>query len=112
MKTLLYHGTPEPRWQDEPVPTLHEPGEAIVRISRTTICGTDLHILKGDVPTVEPSRTLGHDGIGIVRQIGPAVSNFRRLVTHRFAPPEIRRAYDLFARAAREHAMKVVLAAA
>jgi alcohol dehydrogenase len=77
MKALVYHGTSDPRWEEKPRPTLHEPGEAIVRISRTTICGTDLHILKGDVPSVEPGRTLGHEGIGIIEQVGPAVANFR-----------------------------------
>jgi alcohol dehydrogenase len=77
MKALVYHGTSEPRWEDKPLPTLHDPGEAIVRITRTTICGTDLHILKGDVPTVQPGRTLGHEGIGVVEQVGAAVSNFR-----------------------------------
>ena len=52
--------------------------DAIVRIDTTTICGTDLHILKGDVPTVVPGRVLGHEGVGIIEEVGGAVSNFRR----------------------------------
>jgi alcohol dehydrogenase len=76
MKALVYHGQAEPRWEEKPAPTLHAPGDAIVRITRTTICGTDLHILRGDVPTVAVGRTLGHEGVGVVEQVGPGVTNF------------------------------------
>ena len=76
MKAFVYHGPTEPRWEDKPRPILHHPTEAIVRIARTTICGTDLHILRGDVPTVDPGRTLGHEGVGVVEQVGAGVSNF------------------------------------
>ena len=74
---LVYHGTSEPRWEEKPRPHLCDPGEAIVRVTRTTICGTDLHILKGDVPTCPPGRMLGHEGVGVVEQVGPAVGNFK-----------------------------------
>jgi alcohol dehydrogenase len=76
MKALVYHGRGESRWEEKPEPTLKAPTEAIVRLLRTTICGTDLHILKGDVPTVTPGRTLGHEGVGVVERVGPAVTNF------------------------------------
>lgn len=77
MKALVYHGTAEPRWEEKARPHLCDPAEAIVRMTRTTICGTDLHILKGDVPTVASGRTLGHEGVGVVEQVGPAVANFK-----------------------------------
>ena len=56
---------------------MQAPGDAIVRITKTTICGTDLHILKGDVPTCEPGRILGHEGVGIVEEVGTAVGAFK-----------------------------------
>src|SRR6185369_16079315 len=52
-------------------------GDAIVKISKTTICGTDLHILKGDVPSCTPGRILGHEGVGIVDSVGPACTSFK-----------------------------------
>ena len=55
------------------MPEIAAPTDAIVRITKTTICGTDLHILKGDVPTCEPGRILGHEGVGVVEQVGAAV---------------------------------------
>ncbi|MBV5325955.1 MAG: alcohol dehydrogenase catalytic domain-containing protein, partial [Rhodospirillaceae bacterium] len=58
------------------MPVIAEPGDAIVRITHTTICGTDLHILKGDVPTCQPGRVLGHEGVGIVEQVGSGVVAF------------------------------------
>ena len=77
MKALVYQGPGRFAWQDKAEPVIHKPTDAIVRITRTTICGTDLHILKGDVPTVEPGRTLGHEGVGIVESVGDGVSNFK-----------------------------------
>ncbi|CAA2137153.1 Alcohol dehydrogenase [Hyphomicrobium sp. ghe19] len=62
---------------DRPIPEVKEPNDAIVRISKTTICGTDLHILKGDVPTCSPGRILGHEGTGTVEKIGAGVTAFR-----------------------------------
>jgi alcohol dehydrogenase len=61
-----------------PKPTLREATDAVVRIVRTTICGTDLHILKGDLPTVAAGRILGHEGIGIIEEAGSGVSRFRK----------------------------------
>jgi alcohol dehydrogenase len=74
MKALVYHGPGKRAWETKPRPVLKDPGDAIVRITTATICGTDLHILKGDVPTVTDGRTLGHEGIGIVDDVGAAVS--------------------------------------
>ena len=72
MKALVYHGPGSKALEHRPKPTLAEPDDAIVRIVKTTICGTDLHILKGDVPSCEPGRILGHEGVGIVDSVGPA----------------------------------------
>lgn len=77
MKALVYHGPGQKSWEDKPRPTLQDPTDAVVRISKTTICGTDLHILKGDVPTVTDGRILGHEGVGIVEQVGSAITNFK-----------------------------------
>ena len=76
MKALVYHGPGKRAWEDKPRPTLQEPSDAIVRITTSTICGTDLHILKGDLPAVIDGRTLGHEGIGVVEQVGPGISEF------------------------------------
>lgn len=77
MKALVYQGPGRKAWIDKDKPVIEEPTDVIVRITRTTICGTDLHILKGDVPAVAEGRTLGHEGVGIVEDVGAAVSNFR-----------------------------------
>ncbi len=78
MKALVYHGPHQRSWEERPRPTLQEPTDAIVKVERTTICGTDLHILKGDVPAVTDGRILGHEGVGVVDEVGPAVSSFRK----------------------------------
>jgi alcohol dehydrogenase len=77
MKALVFHGKGRKKWEEKPKPVLEEGGDAIVRITRTTICGTDLHILRGDVPTVTPGRTLGHEATGIVEQVGDGVASFK-----------------------------------
>ncbi|MBP2386263.1 zinc-dependent alcohol dehydrogenase family protein [Paeniglutamicibacter kerguelensis] len=73
MKALIYKGPGEKSWSDVPNPQLINPGDAIVRVETTTICGTDLHILKGDVPAVQPGRILGHEGVGTVVEVGTSV---------------------------------------
>ncbi len=78
MKALVYQAPGQMAWQDKPKPMLSQPTDAIVRITHTTICGTDLHILKGDVPEVTAGRTLGHEGLGVIEEVGAAVSNFRK----------------------------------
>jgi alcohol dehydrogenase len=76
MKALVYHGPGKRAWEDNPHPALKDPGDAIVRITTSTICGTDLHILKGDLPSVTEGRILGHEGIGVIEQVGAGVSEF------------------------------------
>ena len=75
MKGLVYHGVGQKSWEDVPDPTILKPTDAIVQIDTTTICGTDLHILRGDVPTVTDGRVLGHEGVGTVREVGSSVQN-------------------------------------
>ena len=77
MKALVYHGPGQKKWEDKPDPGIERPSDAIVRIDTSTICGTDLHILKGDVPTVTEGRTLGHEAVGTVVETGNAVENFK-----------------------------------
>jgi len=77
MKALVYQGPGKKALEERPRPAIAAPTDVIVRITKTTICGTDLHILKGDVPTCTPGRILGHEGVGIVEQAGPAVTMFR-----------------------------------
>ena len=74
MKALVYHGPGTLRLDQVPKPTLLQASDALVRITKTTICGTDLHILKGDVPAVTAGRILGHEGIGIIAEVGAGVT--------------------------------------
>ena len=74
MKALVYHGPGQRSWDTVPDPTILEPTDAIVRIDTATICGTDLHILKGDVPEVTPGTILGHEAVGTVVETGSAVT--------------------------------------
>lgn len=77
MKALVYHGPGKIALEDKPKPTLLSSTDAIVKITKTTICGTDLHILKGDVPTVTSGRILGHEGVGVIEEVGDGVSSFK-----------------------------------
>lgn len=77
MKALVYHGPGQRAWEDKPRPALKADTDAIVKITTTTICGTDLHILKGDVPEVEKGRILGHEGVGTIVEAGKGVSRFK-----------------------------------
>ena len=76
MKALIYNGPGQKALEERPTPDIAAPTDAIVKIVKTTICGTDLHILKGDVPTCAPGRILGHEGVGVVEKIGAAVTAF------------------------------------
>jgi alcohol dehydrogenase len=76
MKALVYHGPGKRAWEDKACPIIQDAGDAIVRITTSTICGTDLHILKGDLPVVNDGRILGHEGIGVVEEVGAGVSEF------------------------------------
>jgi len=77
MKALVYHGPGNRLYEEKPMPVIMDAADAIVRITKTTICGTDLHIMQGDVPSVTDGRILGHEGVGIIEKIGANVSNFR-----------------------------------
>jgi alcohol dehydrogenase len=77
MKALVYHGPGDKGWEEKPKPAILEPTDAVVRITKTTICGTDLHIMKGDVAAVTDGRILGHEGVGVIEEVGGAVSNFK-----------------------------------
>lgn len=77
MKALVYQGPGQKAWQDVPDPVIKDPTDIIVKIVTTTICGTDLHILKGDVPAVTPGRILGHEGVGVITEVGSAVSSLK-----------------------------------
>ena len=74
MKALVYNGPGQRSWREVPDPVIQDPEDAIVRVDAVTICGTDLHILKGDVPTVEPGRILGHEAVGTITELGSAVT--------------------------------------
>jgi alcohol dehydrogenase len=76
MHALVYHGPGKRAWQEHARPGIIDPSDAIVRVTKSTICGSDLHIMKGDVPTVAEGRILGHEGVGIVDKVGTAVSAF------------------------------------
>jgi alcohol dehydrogenase len=77
MKALVYLGPAKKALEERAKPQIAAPADAIVKITKTTICGTDLHILKGDVPTCQPGRILGHEGVGVVDQTGSAVTAFK-----------------------------------
>lgn len=78
MKALVYTSLGEVKLQDRPYPQLANSTDAIIKITKTSICGSDLHIKKGDVSTCNPGRVLGHEGVGIVEEAGPAVANFKK----------------------------------
>ncbi len=78
MKALVFHGSGRRGWEEKPRPTIQHPTDAIVRIKTSTICGTDLHILKGDLPLVTDGRILGHEGVGVVEETGASVSKFKK----------------------------------
>ena len=77
MKALVYHGPGQKAWEDVPKPTLESDTDAIVRVDAVTICGTDLHILKGDVPAVTDGRILGHEAVGTVEAVGNGVKTVK-----------------------------------
>jgi len=78
MKALVYHGPDKKAWEEKPKPVIKETTDAVVKILKTTICGTDLHIMKGDLPAVTDGRIIGHEGVGIVEEVGSSVSNFKK----------------------------------
>ncbi len=77
MKALVYHGPGQKALEERAKPVIQAAGDAIVRILKTTICGTDLHILRGDVATCMPGRVLGHEGVGVIDAVGAGVSTLK-----------------------------------
>jgi alcohol dehydrogenase len=77
MKAIVYGGPGQKSWTEVPDPRIQNPSDAIVQVDTTTICGTDLHILKGDVPAVENGRILGHEGVGTITEIGSSVTGLQ-----------------------------------
>jgi alcohol dehydrogenase len=75
MKALVYHGPGSKAWEEVPRPVLLADTDAIVRVDATTICGTDLHILKGDLPAMTDGRIIGHEAVGTVEEVGAGVKN-------------------------------------
>ena len=75
MKAVVYHGPGQKSWEEAPKPVVIDDTDAIIRVDAVTICGTDLHILKGDVPAVTDGRILGHEAVGTVESIGSGVKN-------------------------------------
>ncbi|MEO8612759.1 MAG: zinc-dependent alcohol dehydrogenase family protein [Chloroflexota bacterium] len=76
MKALVFNGPGKRSFEDKPMPAILDINDAVVRVTKTTICGTDLHIMKGDVPEVTAGRILGHEGVGVIESVGSGVSNF------------------------------------
>jgi alcohol dehydrogenase len=80
MAALVYDGPGKIELKDVAVPGITKPTDALIKVLKTTICGTDLGILKGKVPTVRPGTTLGHEGVGVVAEVGDAVRNFKKAI--------------------------------
>src|ERR1700712_5161636 len=78
MKALVYYAPGKKSWEEQPKPVIKESTDAVVKILKTTICGTDLHIMKGDMPEVAAGRILGHEGVGVIEEVGSSVSNFKK----------------------------------
>ncbi len=78
MKALVYHSPGQKSWEDKPKPLLLKTTDAVIRVTTSTICGTDLHIMKGDLPAVIDGRILGHEGVGIIEEVGTGVTQFKK----------------------------------
>jgi alcohol dehydrogenase len=78
MKALVYEGQGKIELKEVLIPTITKSTDALIKVLKTTICGTDLGILHGKVPTVKPGTTLGHEGVGVIEQVGAAVRNFKK----------------------------------
>ena len=76
MKALVFHGPGQKSWEDKPVPTIKAPTDAIVKIYKTTICGTDLHILRGEYP-VKLGLIIGHEPVGVIEELGAGVTGYQ-----------------------------------
>ena len=77
MKALVFNGVGQIAVEDRPKPTVKNASDAVIKLTRTTICGSDLHIIQGHVPTVEKGRVIGHEGVGVVESVGKDVQDFK-----------------------------------
>lgn len=77
MKAVVFHAIGDIRLEDVPEPRIQDPTDAIVRITASAICGTDLHMVRGTLSPMEPGTILGHEGVGIIEEVGSGVRNFR-----------------------------------
>ncbi|HEY8491315.1 MAG TPA: alcohol dehydrogenase catalytic domain-containing protein, partial [Dehalococcoidia bacterium] len=75
MKAVVFHGVGDIRLEDVPEPRIQEPTDAVIRITASAICGTDLHLVRGTVPGMQPGTILGHEAVGVVEELGPDVRN-------------------------------------
>src|SRR3954463_1603757 len=78
MQAVVFHGVGDIRLENVSEPKIEQPQDAIVRITTSAICGTDLHMVRGTMPGMVPGTILGHEGVGIVEEIGPQVRNLRK----------------------------------
>lgn len=87
MKAVVFHGIGDIRLDDVPEPKIQKPTDAIVRLTASAICGIDLHMIRGTMPGMKPGTILGHEGVGIVEEIGSNVRNLKvgEALTRRFA---------------------------
>ena len=79
MKSIVYNGPGKIELKEIPKPGIIEPTDALIKVLKTTICGTDLGILKGKTLTVKPGTTLGHEGVGVIEEVGDLVKNFKKV---------------------------------
>lgn len=77
MKAVVFHGIGDIRLDDVPEPKIEQPTDAIVRLTASAICGTDLHMVRGTMPGMEAGTILGHEGVGIIEEVGSSVRNFK-----------------------------------
>lgn len=85
MKALVFNGVGEIAVEERPKPTVKNASDAVIKLTRTTICGSDLHIIQGHVPTVEKGRVIGHEGVGVVESVGDDVKDFK-VILKKLAP--------------------------
>src|SRR5215469_4882058 len=78
MKAVVFHGVGDIRIENVPDPRIEQPTDAIVRLTASAICGTDLHMIRGTLPGMKPGTILGHEGVGVVEEVGHEVRNFQK----------------------------------
>ena len=78
MKAVVFHGIEDLRLESVPDPKVGSPTDAIIRLTSSAICGTDLHMVRGTMPGMQPGTILGHEGVGFIEDVGPEVRNFKK----------------------------------